>query len=60
VLSVVGSDGAISNAVLDAAFAINRAKKVAQDQWALAYINLLHLQPLLEVGIPFYYYSTAN
>jgi hypothetical protein len=46
--SIVASDVAIGDVVLNSAFAENQAKKANEDVWALAYINLLHVQPLLE------------
>ena len=49
-ISIVASDAAISDGAINDAFDANikRAKQVVEDQWALAYINILHVQPLLE------------
>lgn len=46
--SAAASDAAISDVALKRAFAASRAKKAAKDLWALKYINIRHVQPLLE------------
>jgi hypothetical protein len=46
--SAAASDVAISDVAFNTAFAVNRSKKVVQDKWALACINILYIQPLLE------------
>lgn len=45
---VVLDDATVGGVAFNSALATNQARKITEDQWAMQYITIVHLQPLIE------------